>query len=731
MKKLYFLSLLLFCGIPSFAQLSFCSTYFLYADSACTHHYATIDAFVLNGSSGSINDLAGCSGTGYEDRSALSTTLSSGYTYTAYISTGSMPANCQIWIDFNDDGNYDVSETVGGCNNIAGSDNAIIITIPFIASMGNHGMRVNCIDTASGIYYPMLDPCYAYSATLGDARQYSISNSFVSPDASSDSFSVFVNHLCTGTSFSINTASYYPGMSVKTWFGDGTSNTTAVVSGGFGGCVPAFTHTYAAAGTYSVKQLLYSGSTAIDSILYSSDYVNCNQLSVKFYVDANNNCVADNDEFFYFDPISTEVDSNGVAIDTISAISGFYYNAYGSPGDIYAFRPLSAPIGYSISCPVSGIFYDTISAGAYDSVKNNFALQCTTIPGFDLSVNSVIEGTGFHYQGGSVYLENHSCNPTNADVTVYFSPKYVTEFTSPTPASTSSTSITWHVSEISSTTPYSFFYGLSDNPATGYLTIGDTVHTYVTVTPTTGDTDTSNNHTIVIDTVKSGYDPNEMSVSPSGCIGSPSPVSTLQYSIGFENTGNDTAHNIYVMDTLSDNTDPSSVNLLFASAEMFVSKIHSGGHTILKFDFPHINLLDSSHHNQCNGAVIFNINTKSGLSFGTTIDNRAGIYFDYNDVVMTNTTENTIGCPVATEVPQNKSVSLDVYPNPAGNELYVRSGSNSYSSFVVTNAIGQEIMQGPINGAVTRLNINLFAPGLYYIAVKGTDDVQVRKWLKQ
>jgi hypothetical protein len=62
------------------------------------------------------------------------------------------------------------------------------------------------------------------------------------------------------------------------------------------------------------------------------------------------------------------------------------------------------------------------------------------------------------------------------------------------------------------------------------------------ITPTIGDYDSTNNHINRVDTVKSSYDPNFIEVSPKGCI--PATVSTqLQYSIGFENTVNDTAHN--------------------------------------------------------------------------------------------------------------------------------------------------------------------------------------------
>src|SRR5206468_3657927 len=98
--------------------------------------------------------------------------------------------------------------------------------------------------------------------------------------------------------------------------------------------------------------------------------------------------------------------------------------------------------------------------------------------------------------------------------------------------------------------------------------VGDTVQSHFDIAPATGDADGTNNMIIIIDTVKGSWDPNEVLVTPT-CI--PSGVSSeqLQYTINFENTGNDTAHNIYVMDTLSNNVDISSMRIVMSSHEMY------------------------------------------------------------------------------------------------------------------------------------------------------------------
>jgi hypothetical protein len=78
---------------------------------------------------------------------------------------------------------------------------------------------------------------------------------------------------------------------------------------------------------------------------------------------------------------------------------------------------------------------------------------------------------------------------------------------------------------------------------------------------------------------------------------------------------------------------------------MNVTYLHFGTHTAVKFEFPNIKLLDSSHHNQCTGFVKFNVKARAGLADGTVIADRAGIYFDDNEVVMTNSVTNTVVIP--------------------------------------------------------------------------------------
>jgi hypothetical protein len=366
--------------------------------------------------------------------------------------------------------------------------------------------------------------------------------------------------------------------------------------------------------------------------------------SRSLYVDANSNCTFDSGDNYLFQPVKIEIDSNGIPVDSISTTCGFNYKASGPAGTVYSFRNISSSGMLNISCPLSGILYDTVSSMVNNNVTKYIGFNCISGTVFDLAEHAAIPVTGRYDQWGNISVSNRFCHPTNATVSLHFSPKYhYTGGASPAPSSISGNTISWNLTGLSATAsfPTNIYYVLWYDPATGILSPGDTVYSSITITATSGsDWDTSNNTEVIIDTVRSSCDPNEMTVVPGGYV---LPCTQLQYTINFENTGNAPAGNIYVMDTLSDNLDPHSLNILSASAPMNNTIIRDGIYTIAKFDFPGINLPDSSFHDQCNGVLVFNIRTKPGLTDGTNIANHAGIFFDDNPVVMTNSVENIIG----------------------------------------------------------------------------------------
>jgi uncharacterized repeat protein (TIGR01451 family) len=536
-----------------------------------------------------------------------------------------------------------------------------------------------------------------------------------------DSFVVFANYNCSPLQLTVNTVNYYPGMGVKTYFGDNTTDSSAINAAVLTGGTASISHSYNASGTYTIKQQLYNGPAVIDSLEFSYQYIVCSSVQVSFYHDVNNNCVMDNAEGPITQATLTEVDSNNVPIDTIAATSGFYYTEHGNVGDIYTFRPISIT-GFYVTCPMAGAYVDTLNVGNGGNI--NFGVTCLPGNSFDLAINPV---TNSYSNTATVMINvtNVYCTPQNAVATMQFSTDYAFLGSTPAPATANGQTLTWNLNNVYNDSPANIVVYLT--PSGPNLTIGDTVNYTFTVDPIVGDTDSVNNIVIVEDTIFGAWDPNHISVSPQGYI---TAGTKLKYSVMFENTGNAPAQNIYVLDTLPDQADLNSLRMITASAPMYTTIFESGGHNIVRFEFPNINLPDSVHYPyNCTGMFSYTINTKPGLAPGTFIDNRAGIYFDNNDVVMTNSVRNIIASPQYVQF-VNAADNIKLYPNPATNQLIISADEHVYRSFTITNSMGQLMLQDEVRGTNTTLNIKRLPAGIYYVTLKGTEGNEVRKFVK-
>jgi uncharacterized repeat protein (TIGR01451 family) len=489
-------------------------------------------------------------------------------------------------------------------------------------------------------YMPMYYRC-AITCTTSGLTDYSVPV-FVAGITTGIGFSSIVNPpdtLCNGAGFYVSTCASSPSLSITSYYGDGSSDSHPLSATGLH--YASFAHHYALPGTYTIKQVLFDGALAVDSTIFPYNYVHCSTIPLKLYFDQNSDCAYNGGDTWIYTPVRIAVDSNGIAIDTVSVMRGLYYRTNGGPGTVYGFRVISSP-GVMISCPSTGIFYDTILPFVYTYPVKYIGFTCGT-SSYDLMEFTTMR-YGPHAGYGTILVQNTSCSsPSSVIVTTHFSPEFNYYDASSVPVSYTPTSITWNLGPVTNFSPATTIdfaihlpFGASD------LLPGDTRHTGFKVIPFASDIDTTNNIVTRCDTIKYAYDPNFIEVVPGDCIPTDT---TLRYTIHFENMGNDTAHNIYVLDTLPNNVDPHTLEVLAASAAMDITIGHVGGLNIVKFDFPGIKLLDSSHHGLCDGMVIFKIKTNHALPVGTIIPNRAGIYFDINPVVMTNEVKNMISVP--------------------------------------------------------------------------------------
>jgi hypothetical protein len=137
-------------------------------------------------------------------------------------------------------------------------------------------------------------------------------------------------------------------------------------------------------------------------------------------------------------------------------------------------------------------------------------------------------------------------------------------------------------------------------------------------------------------------DPNDKNVRPKGCgeEGNVPYGTDFEYLVRFENIGTGAAHNIIVRDMLDADLDISSLQILASSHP--ITSIQVIPNNTLIINFEGIELPGIQYEPANKGFIKFKIKPNDGLPEGTQIENRADIYFDQNEVVLTNTTFNTI-----------------------------------------------------------------------------------------
>jgi len=138
------------------------------------------------------------------------------------------------------------------------------------------------------------------------------------------------------------------------------------------------------------------------------------------------------------------------------------------------------------------------------------------------------------------------------------------------------------------------------------------------------------------------YDPNEKLGYPVG-VGFEKdiePGTELTYDVHFQNTGTDTAFFVVIRDTLTEALDLRTLHL-GASSHNYVASIDTN--RVLTFRFDDILLPDSTTNLiESQGVVQFRIRHKETLIRGDRFQNKAAIYFDYNEPIITNYSQHRI-----------------------------------------------------------------------------------------
>ncbi len=497
-------------------------------------------------------------------------------------------------------------------------------------------------------------------------------------------------------------------------------STTGHLDGNFEHYSPGATNVYAVVQNINRNDQFFFVICDLDSFYYRclNTYSHPNVIGAIYY-DGNSNCQQD----------SIEAAVPGI---NVSLTPGPYYSQTTTYGKFYFEVPdgnytlnYSVPVNWQQTCPSTPV--SIIVSNGVMTGPDHFGLH--QISGMnDLEIDFIHSAARanrdmqviIHYQNlGSVVLNG----------TVQFGMDNMFSFVSAIPAvdSINSSSLSWNFSNLIPGESRLIQLVLHSHIVPGGTTYTNTACIFSPL----GDINPLDNCQTETDTVIASFDPNEKHVYPQGT--GPSGLisytdSLLCYKIVFQNSGNDTAFYVQVIDTLPEPVDPLTFRL---GATFPPASYELSGSGVLRFVFDPANIPDSTTDEvHSHGYITYFVKLRPNLPLGTEIRNKADIYFDYNPRITTDTTLNTMNHTVSvTSVPDQKD-RFTIYPNPASMGVFIRSNitiGNDVLNVRLVSLSGQCSRLFTLQHSGMEIDMKDFPAGVYFLELESGNLREVKK----
>ncbi|MBL7914952.1 MAG: T9SS type A sorting domain-containing protein [Bacteroidia bacterium] len=405
---------------------------------------------------------------------------------------------------------------------------------------------------------------------------------------------------------------------------------------------------------------------------------------------------------------------------------------------------------YSVAVPDTGSFevsgpilnyYATvpISHNAYfnnflqsDSL-NDFAVQSSGTYN-DLCVQITPAGNFRSGFNAYYYINYSNLGTTILNPTIVFYPDTNVMFSSSDilPTSITSDSIVWNLGPL---LPFATEKIMVIVQVDLGLPIGTLINSGALIEPIVGDANLICNQSYWEVYTTGSYDPNDILVDEDTLLSTQFPNPPfLEYLIRFQNTGNDTAFTVKILNLID-------TTMLDLSSFEFVASSHPVNLSWLpwernmQFMFNNILLPDSNiNEPQSHGFVRYRIQPKSNLVAGDSITNNAAIYFDFNNPILTNTAYTQIILPTSIQDIVS-SGNLLLYPNPANSSLTIetRTLPSSGSKLTITDVAGRTLLSKSLdsNSTTHQIDISSFSSGIYFIQLDGGKGIERGRFVKE
>lgn len=478
-------------------------------------------------------------------------------------------------------------------------------------------------------------------------------------------------------------------------FGDGTDT---VIAGTAADVHYAFEHSFTTVGAFDLTATFTFPDTVIQEILHTTAGINCGMVSGRIFKDLDLTCTnsAGDEGLNYVMIYGKRAQDNPINILTDD--EGYFDLMLDTTAGYFLF-----PSYPNYEWCTDTIFIDKPTEGI------DFALHCEPDQ-FDLKILGGSWPIRPGFKGEMVVNAfNKGCNTVPATVTAVVSDKVTVTGGNPQPDQINGNTVIWNLPSTYIQDHMSIYF---DIPAS--LPLGDTVCLFTAIESSElGETDPNNNTHYYCETVRGSYDPNDKTAFVNGLAEQQDiEVSDyLLYRIRFQNSGTDTAFNITVRDTIDQNLDLSTFQIVGSSHTM---KANIRDNRVIDFRFDNILLPDDKTNEPgSHGDIYYTIKPKASLKPGDSMKNTAYIYFDFNSAIITNTTFNQIRIPNGVkEVSVNRKLA---WPNPTRDLLHFNR-EDLNSEINISDLSGRMVKQFKLSE--TTVTITDLVPGTYILQLK-------------
>jgi uncharacterized repeat protein (TIGR01451 family) len=324
-------------------------------------------------------------------------------------------------------------------------------------------------------------------------------------------------------------------------------------------------------------------------------------------------------------------------------------------------------------------------------------------PGFDALYTVVVRNKGTQTQAGTVSLafDDSKIDFVSAD---------------PAVQNQAANSIAWNLNAFApfETRSYLVTFNVNSPMETPAVNNGDILAFTASLTTAETDDTPANNVDQLNQVVVGSYDPNDITVLEGATIGVSQTSDFLTYVVRFQNSGTAPATNVVVKDMVTANLNPATMQIV-ASSHPFRSTITEGNK--LEFFFENIMLpAESVDEPGSHGFIAYKMKPQPTVGLGSVMEKTAGIFFDYNWPIVTNTAFTTVTALGTNNFTAGSEVTL--YPNPVQNMFQVKTDAyHIIQQIEMYNVLGQQVMLVKSPAADQRIDISALVSGTYLVKV--------------